>query len=221
MIKIRIFTILILTSIIMLNISCDEKKLNDSPNIIYILADDLGYGELGIYGQEHIETPNIDALAQQGMIFTNHYSGSPVCAPSRSVLMTGLHTGNTPIRDNGEWGERGNIGSLKAMFDDYTLEGQRPLTDSIITIAQLLQNKGKFITVEVTPQHLTLFSPDCYNKLDSLAQMNPPIRSLEHQTGLWKGISNGTVDVIGSDHAPHTIEEKRKQWLNKQYLEVR
>ena len=126
----------------MLNISCDEKKFNDSPNIIYILADDLGYGELGIYGQEHIETPNIDALAQQGMIFTNHYSGSPVCAPSRSVLMTGLHTGNTPIRDNGEWGERGNIGSLKAMFDDYTLEGQRPLPDSIITIAQLLQNKG-------------------------------------------------------------------------------
>ena len=71
---------------------------------------------------------------------------------------------------------------------------------------QLLQNKGKFITVEVTPQHLTLFSPDCYNKLDSLAQMNPPIRSLEHQIGLWKGISNGTVDVIGSDHAPHTLE---------------
>ena len=72
MIKIRIFTILILTSIIMLNISCDEKKFNDSPNIIYILADDLGYGELGIYGQEHIETPNIDTLAQQGMIFTNY-----------------------------------------------------------------------------------------------------------------------------------------------------
>ena len=79
---------------------------------------------------------------------------------------------------------------------------------------QLLQNKGKYITVEVTPQHLTLFSPDCYNKLDSLAQMNPPIRSLEHQTGLWKGVSNGTVDVIGSDHAPHTIEEKKKQWPN-------
>ena len=56
----------------MFNISCDEKKFNDSPNIIYILADDLGYGELGIYGQEHIETPNIDALAKQGMIFTNH-----------------------------------------------------------------------------------------------------------------------------------------------------
>ena len=79
---------------------------------------------------------------------------------------------------------------------------------------QLLQNKGKFITVEVTPQHLTLFSPECYNKLGSLAQMNPPIRSLEHQIGLWKGISNGTVNVIGSDHAPHTLEEKKKQWPN-------
>ena len=77
---------------------------------------------------------------------------------------------------------------------------------------ELLKNKGKYITVEVTPQHLTLFSPDCYNKLSSLAQMNPPIRSIKHQLGLWKGIKNGTVDVIGSDHAPHTLEEKKNQW---------
>ena len=79
---------------------------------------------------------------------------------------------------------------------------------------KLLKNKGKYITVEVTPQHLTLFSPDCYNKLNSLAQMNPPIRSIKHQLGLWKGIKNGTVDVIGSDHAPHTLEEKKNQWPN-------
>ncbi len=79
---------------------------------------------------------------------------------------------------------------------------------------KLLKNKGKHITSEVTPQHLTLFSPDCYHKLGSLAQMNPPIRSLKHQLGLWEGINNGTVDVIGSDHAPHTIEEKNKEWPN-------
>ena len=97
-------------------LSCNESK-DSNPNIIYILADDLGYGEIGVFGQKHIETPNIDALAKNGMIFTDHYSGSPVCAPSRSVLMTGLHTGKTPIRDNGEWGERGNVWSFKAMLD--------------------------------------------------------------------------------------------------------
>ena len=74
--------------------SCDKHEIR--PNIIYILADDLGYGELGAYGQEIIETPHIDALAKTGMRFTQHYSGSPVCAPSRSVLMTGQHTGHTP-----------------------------------------------------------------------------------------------------------------------------
>ena len=62
------------------------------PNIILILADDLGYNEVGAYGQKKIRTPNIDRLAQEGVRLTDHYSGSPVCAPSRAVLMTGLHT---------------------------------------------------------------------------------------------------------------------------------
>ncbi|MGB2500035.1 MAG: sulfatase-like hydrolase/transferase, partial [Mariniblastus sp.] len=68
------------------------------PNIIYILADDLGYGDLGCYGQKLIKTPNIDSLAKTGMRFTDHYSGAPVCAPARCVLLTGLHTGHCPIR---------------------------------------------------------------------------------------------------------------------------
>ena len=79
---------------------------------------------------------------------------------------------------------------------------------------ELLKDKGDFISVEVTPQHLTLYSPDCYNNIGTLAQMNPPIRSIKHQNGLWQGIKNGTVDVIGSDHAPHTLEEKKKLWPN-------
>ncbi len=74
----------------------------ESPNIIYILADDLGYGDLGCYGQEIIKTPNIDRMAKQGLRFTQHYSGSTVSAPSRSSLLTGLHTGHTPIRGNQE-----------------------------------------------------------------------------------------------------------------------
>src|SRR6188768_175684 len=71
------------------------------PNIIFILADDLGRGHVGCYGQTKIRTPNIDRLAAEGMKFTNAYAGANVCAPSRSVLMTGLHTGHTAVRNNG------------------------------------------------------------------------------------------------------------------------
>jgi len=70
------------------------------PNIIFIMADDLGYGDLGCYGQTLIETPNIDRLAADGLRFTQAYAGAPVCAPSRAVLMTGLHNGHAPARDN-------------------------------------------------------------------------------------------------------------------------
>lgn len=72
------------------------------PNLVFILADDLGYGHLGCYGQQKIRTPNLDRLASQGMRFTQAYAGSHVCAPSRSTLMTGLHTGHTPVRANGK-----------------------------------------------------------------------------------------------------------------------
>lgn len=75
------------------------------PNIIYILADDLGYGQLGCYGQDKIETPRLDALAAKGMIFTRHYAGVPLCAPSRCVLLTGQHLGHAQIRNNDEWDE--------------------------------------------------------------------------------------------------------------------
>lgn len=77
---------------------------------------------------------------------------------------------------------------------------------------QLLNKYKDIATVEVTPQHLTLFAPDCYEKLGTLAQMNPPIRTKDHLEGLWKGLADGTVDVIGSDHAPHTLEEKSKPY---------
>jgi uncharacterized sulfatase len=76
------------------------------PNIVFILADDLGYGDLGCYGQERINTPNIDRLAAEGMRFTDFYAGSTVCAPSRCVLMTGLHTGHCYIRGNAKFNLR-------------------------------------------------------------------------------------------------------------------
>ena len=134
--------IILLTALIFLG-SCSEKEnMMDSPNFIFILADDLGYGELGILGQNLIETPNIDQLAKEGMILTDHYTGSPVCAPARAVLMTGLHTGHSPVRGNDEWKERGDVWSFKAMFEDPKLEGQRPLPDSTLTVANFLQSQG-------------------------------------------------------------------------------
>lgn len=103
-----------------------EKEESTPPNIVYILADDLGYGDLGCYGQEKFETPNIDKLAAEGMRFTSHYAGCTVCAPSRSSLMTGQTTGFTPIR--------GNVGTKP--------EGQIPLPAEAYTVAELLQDKG-------------------------------------------------------------------------------
>ncbi len=79
----------------------EEEEAAEKPNVIFILADDMGYYDAGCYGQEIIQTPNIDKLARQGMRFTQFYSGSPVCAPARSVLMTGQHTGHTTVRANG------------------------------------------------------------------------------------------------------------------------
>lgn len=106
--------------------SKEIKDISTQPNIIFILADDLGIGDLGVYGQQKIETPNLDRLAAQGMLFTNHYTGATVCAPSRSALMTGLHTGHTPIRGNKE----------------IQPEGQYPMPDTLLTLPKMLKNAG-------------------------------------------------------------------------------
>lgn len=113
-----------------LSISCKEKKQEVEnkvlPNIIFILADDLGYGDLSITGQKNFTTPNIDRLAREGMLFTQHYAGATVCAPSRSALMTGMHTGHTPVRGNKE----------------IDPEGQWPLPAETFTLGELLKKKG-------------------------------------------------------------------------------
>lgn len=123
--------------------SCgNQSDQATKPNIIYILADDLGYGELGCYAQEKIETPSIDNLAETGMMFSQHYSGAPVCAPSRCVLLTGKHSGNAFIRGNHEWGERGDVWSYSEMIKNPELEGQYPLPEGTVTIGTLLQDAG-------------------------------------------------------------------------------
>lgn len=85
------------------------------PNVVFIFADDLGYGDVGCYGQKQIQTPNLDRLAADGIRFTQAYAGCTVCAPSRSALMTGYHTGHTRVRANGANGGKGpNERALKA-----------------------------------------------------------------------------------------------------------
>jgi dihydroorotase len=77
-----------------------------------------------------------------------------------------------------------------------------------------LQGHKDVATCEATPHHLTLVAPDCYERLGTLAQMNPPVREARHRDGIWHGIGQGIVDVLGSDHAPHTLEEKAKTYPN-------
>jgi arylsulfatase len=120
--------------------SCQKEV--SPPNIVFIMADDLGYAEVGCYGQQRIETPNIDKLARNGMKFTQFYSGAPVCAPARCVLLTGKHTGHAYVRGNDEWRERGEVWDFAKAVEDPGLEGQRPMPDSILTVAELLQTAG-------------------------------------------------------------------------------
>jgi len=96
------------------------------PNIVYILADDLGYGDLGCYGQQQIQTPHLDRMAAQGIRFTQHYAGSTVCAPSRCVLMTGRHVGHAQVRGNRE----------------VILMGQWPMSADTKTVAHLMKAAG-------------------------------------------------------------------------------
>lgn len=104
----------------------EKVSTNAKPNIIYIMADDLGYGDLGSYGQQNIQTPNLDRMAEEGTRFTQHYSGSTVCAPSRAVLMTGLHSGHAPIRGNKE----------------IMPIGQYPLQYGTVTVPGMLKEAG-------------------------------------------------------------------------------
>ena len=95
------------------------------PNIIYIMCDDMGYGDLACYGQQYIATPNIDCLAAEGMRFTQAYAGSPVSAPSRATFMTGQHAGHTHVRGNKEyWGNSGTV--MYGSNADYAVVGQEP-----------------------------------------------------------------------------------------------
>jgi arylsulfatase A-like enzyme len=115
-----------LSALVLISTQIVVAQQSRKPNIVFILADDLGYGDIQPYGQQLIQTPNLNRLAKEGMKYTQFYAGTSVCAPSRSSLMTGLHTGHTPIRGNKE----------------VRPEGQVPIPDSTLTIAEVMKRAG-------------------------------------------------------------------------------
>jgi len=123
------FALLLALSTPLFSAATDQKKPT-RPNIVFILADDLGYGEVGCYGQQKIKTPNIDQLATEGLRMTQHYTGAPVCAPARCTLMTGKNLAHAEVRGN------------KDMKINGKIKGQWPISDEAITIAEVLKTAG-------------------------------------------------------------------------------
>ncbi len=178
----------------------------DRPNVIFILADDLGYGDLSCYGQKKLNTPNIDRLAAEGLRFTNHYSGSPVCAPSRSTLMTGLHSGHTFIRGNK---------SVKP-------EGQWPLPDSAFTLTGMMKDAGYATGVfgkwglgypgsEGAPENQGVSRFFGYN-CQGLAHNYYPEYLWDNTNKLFLGANTGAAKV---DYAPEFIHKEALAFIEK------
>ena len=113
-------------SVLLLSIGFSLHAADKKPNIIFILSDDLAQGDVGVYGQKKIKTPNLDQMAKEGTRYTQAYCGTTVCAPSRTSLMTGLHTGHSPVRANFE----------------AQPEGQFPLPAGTLTVAKVLKDAG-------------------------------------------------------------------------------
>ena len=188
---------------------CRQSTTEESlPNFVYIIADDLGYGDLSCLGQEKFSTPNLDRLASEGMLFTQHYSGSTVCAPSRSSLMTGQHTGHTPIRGNKE----------------VKPEGQWPIPDGTFTLAELLKQKG-YVTGGFGKWGLggpgsegdpvlqgfdVWFGYNCQRK----AHNYYPRHLWDNQEKLILHENEGTQEGI---YAPNLIHEKALEFLENKY----
>ncbi len=117
------------------------KQPQTRPNILYIMCDDMGYGDLGCYGQKYISTPNIDSLARQGIRFTQAYAGSPVSAPSRASLMTGQHSGHCEVRGNKEyWSPKDTV--MYGNNIDFAVVGQHPYDPDHVILPEIMKDNG-------------------------------------------------------------------------------
>ena len=183
-----------------------QAQENRKPNIVLIVADDLGYGDLSCYGQKLFTTPNIDKLASEGLKFISHYSGSPVCAPSRSALMTGLHTGHTFVRGNKE----------------VQPEGQWPLPAEAFTLMEMFSEAGYttgafgkwglgYPGSEGAPENQGVDQFFGYN-CQRLAHKYYP-------ANLWKNTTRvmlpGNSGASKNDYAPELIHERALEFLDK------
>ena len=113
----------------------------EKPNIIFILCDDMGYGDLGCYGQQYISTPHLDNMAAEGMRFTQAYAGSPVSAPSRATLMTGQHSGHTHVRGNKEYWNKSPMIDY-GVNKDYSVVGQEPYAPEHVIVPEIMKDNG-------------------------------------------------------------------------------
>jgi arylsulfatase A len=207
-----------------------QSGIGKRPNIVYIYADDLGFGELGCYGQTKIKTPNLDRLAAEGIRFTRHYSGAPVCAPSRTMLMTGLHAGHSPIRMNEERGG----------FEDHNERGQKPLPAGVFTLPGMLKKAG-YATGMVGKWGLGMHDTEgdplkhgfdyYYGYLDQ-KQAHNHYPSHLWENGRWDTLGqpfflvhkridsarlfgNDFADVKGVEYAPYLMTEKALDFLDR------
>ncbi len=195
-------------------------EVSARPNIVFILADDLGWGELGCYGQQKIRTPHIDQLAREGMRFTRAYSGAPVCAPSRCVLMTGLTLAKAPIRGNKERGE----------------EGQFPLPAACQTWAQLIQRDAGYATCGIGKWGLGMTDTEgsplrhgfmhffgCLCQRKAHSYYPAYLWSDDHKVFLDNGpegvspYGKGTnfAAFKGKDYAPDHLVAEAREWLDQ------
>jgi arylsulfatase len=206
-------------------LAIDERQPPLPPNIVFILADDLGYGELGCYGQTKIRTPHIDRLASEGIRFTQHYSGAPVCAPARCVLMTGNHLAHAEIRGNRDSG------------NGRTFPGQWPLTAEALTIAEVLKQAGYktggFGKWGLGPTDTSgspirqgfdrFFGYNCQRNAHSyyppyLDSDETTVAINEHPIPGHKRVAEGEIraeDYVGQTYAPDRILAEAVAWLDE------
>ncbi|WP_158972750.1 arylsulfatase [Paraglaciecola sp. L3A3] len=193
------------------------------PNIIYILADDLGYGEIGAYGQTKIHTPNLDKLAKQGLKFTQHYSGSTVCAPTRSTIMEGKHTGYSTVRGNKTLGENRQRGNY-------------PLPTGSRTIAHMFQEQGYKTGIfgkwglgginstghpakqgfdafsgYLDHRHAHNYFPDYIYRFGNEVELNNKVKV----HGLGKNPSLDYKSYLGNDYVPDLMLEDAMQFMKQ------
>lgn len=183
-----------------------QNNINQRPNIIYVLADDLGYGDLSCYGQSKFKTPNIDKLASKGMLFTQHYAGSSVCSPSRSSLLTGQHTGHTFIR--------GNKKALPV--------GNYPLDSTSITVAEILKHAG-YVTGAFGKWGLgytnTVGDPKNHGFDKFYGYKSQTLAHNYYPYHLWdndeKIVLENNTGILKGTYAPNLIHEKAISFIEK------